>query len=180
MSRVKETLAGALNLQRQEDTEQKGMWWRQSERTRQNFSLLAPRSALSREGWTFWHEYMMKMVIYIEPYFFLLENEAVLIYESDGKSTDLIKMPVKGGEEKLDRACWTKTEMGEERETFPHCTLPNSTHTLFYHVTLNNCSSSHLGQTPCHPLYSHLSDLVPNPCSPCTIPSCCLSETVSR
>lgn len=73
----------------------------------------------------------MKMVIYIEPYFFLLENEAVLIYESDGKSTDLIKMPVKGGEEKLDRACWTKTEMGEERETFPHCTLPNSTHTLF-------------------------------------------------
>lgn len=45
----------------------------------------------------------MKMVIYIEPYFFLLENEAVLIYESDGKSTDLIKMPVKGREEKLDR-----------------------------------------------------------------------------
>lgn len=45
----------------------------------------------------------MKMVIYIEPYFFLLENEAVLIYESDGKSTDLIKMPVRGGEEKLDK-----------------------------------------------------------------------------
>ena len=73
MSRVKETLAGAVNLQRQEDTEQKGMWWRQSEKTRQNFSLLAPRSALSRGGWTFDMSIWWKWLFTLNHIFFYLK-----------------------------------------------------------------------------------------------------------
>lgn len=76
----------------------------------------------------------MKMVVYIE-YFFLLENETALIYENDRKSTDLIKMPVKGGEEKLDRACWTKTEMGEERETSSLYSTRFNPYLILAHVT---------------------------------------------